>query len=75
MGCRSAWVRCGSAKVVLVGRFVELGQTGHTGRGAQAALLLQALGDSWDDALLRDAWDQLRGRTPRLDAEQPDEED
>jgi len=94
------------ATVVLVGRLVEFDQTGHTGHGAQAALLLQAVGDSWDgallrdllsrercgnvfgaikrivdsgqpvsDALLRDTWDQLRGRTPRLDAEQPDEEE
>lgn len=93
-------------EVVLVGRLVEFDQTGHTGHGAQAALLLQAMGDNWDDgllrdllsrercgnvfgaikrivdsgqpvsdALLRDTWDQLRGRTPRLDAEQPDEED
>lgn len=93
-------------EVVLVGRLVEFDQTGHTGHGAQAALLLQAIGDSWDDALLRDllsrercgnvfgaikrivdsgqpvsdallrdTWDQLRGRTPRLHADQADEED
>lgn len=41
-------------EVVLVGRLVEFDQTGHTGHGAQAALLLQTMGDSWDEALLQD---------------------
>ncbi len=88
-------------EVVFVGRLVEFDQTGHTGHGAQAALLLQTVGDSWDetllrdllsrercgnvfgaikrivdsgqpisDALLRDTWDRLRGRTPEVQAEE-----
>jgi hypothetical protein len=93
-------------EVVLVGRLVEFDQTGHTGHGAQAELLLQTMGDSWDeallrdllarercgnvfnalkrivetgepisDALLRDTWDRLRGRTSQVQAEQTDEEE
>lgn len=41
-------------EVVLVGRLVEFDQTGHTGHGAQAALLHQTLKDSWDETLLGD---------------------
>lgn len=37
-----------------MGRLVEFDQTGHTGHGAQPALLLQAMGDGWDQALLED---------------------
>ncbi|HEX7239310.1 MAG TPA: hypothetical protein VF263_03510 [Longimicrobiaceae bacterium] len=39
-------------EVVLIGRLVEFDQTGHTGHGAQAALMLRVLGTSWDNALL-----------------------
>lgn len=99
-------IRVVRPEVVLVGRLVEFDQTGHTGHGAQAALLLQTMGDSWDevllrdllarercgnvynalvrivesgepisDALLRDTWDRLRGRTPELQADEAEEED
>jgi len=39
-------------EVVLVGRLVEFDQTGHTGHGAQALLMLDVLGSAIDDVAL-----------------------
>lgn len=45
-------IRVVKPEVVLVGRLVEFDQTGHTGHGAQAVLLLRVMGAGFDRTLL-----------------------